>query len=372
MSYDFLQQKFLGNSIEAYCWFFGIIAAGLLLRKLISVFVAWCLYKLIKKYTLQVSLKEFQDLLTRPFRISIMLFALLIASHRLVFPPEWNLVPVDKPGLRMVLDILFDSALILSLTWILLRLIDFTGLILMQRARQTETKMDDQFVPYIKSSLKIVILLLCFFSVLANAFHVNVVALVGGLGIGGLALALAGKETVENLFGSVTIFLDKPFIVGDQVKVGNIEGVVESIGLRSTRIRTMDKSLLTMPNKKMIDAELENVSLKIMWRARFHIGLTYDTGMEQMKKVTADIFNFLQEHAMIQNEPIVRFTEFGNSSLDILIMYNVLTSEVDKFVKIKEEVNYKIMEIVSNNNCRFAFPSTSVYVENSKVLKENN
>jgi MscS family membrane protein len=367
MAYDFLQLKFLGNSIESYCWFIGIILIGLLFRKLISIFVSWILYRLIKKYTLKVGLKEFQDLLTRPFRIFIILLAIYFGSKWLVFPPQWTLESVDKPGLRMVLNIIFDTSLILSLTWILLRLIDFIGLILLKRAIHTETKMDDQFVPYIKSSLKIIILLLCFFSILANAFHVNVLALVGGLGIGGLALALAGKETVENLFGSVTIFLDKPFTVGDQVKVGNTEGIVESIGLRSTRIRTMDKSLLTMPNKKMIDAELENVTLKTMWRARFHIGLTYDTNIEQLKKVTGEIFNYLQEHPMIQNEPIVRFTEFNNSSLDILIIYQVLTGDINKYVTVKEEVNYKIMEVVQNNNCRFAFPSTSIYFENSKV-----
>ncbi len=115
---------------------------------------------------------------------------------------------------------------------------------------------------------------LALFFVLGFIFKVNIVALVGGLGIGGLALALASKETVENLFGSFTIFFDKPFTVGDHVKVGNVEGFVEGIGLRSTRIRTLERSLLTIPNKKMIDAELENVTLRSMWRPRSYIGLT--------------------------------------------------------------------------------------------------
>ncbi|MEO5569977.1 MAG: mechanosensitive ion channel family protein [Bacteroidia bacterium] len=369
MSYDFSDQKFLGNSVEAYCWFFGIIIAGLIFQKLISTFFSWCLYKIFKKYTLGVSLKEFQDLLTKPFRIFLILITLYFAFDRLEFPHAWGLDPAEKPGLRMTLFTLFDISLLLSLTWIVLRLIDFFGLILIKRAEGTTTKVDDQLIPYFKSGLKIIILLLGFFSILANIFHVNVVALVGGLGIGGLALALAGKETVENLFGSITIFFDKPFTIGDQVKTGNVEGVVENIGLRSTRIRTLDKSLLTIPNKKMIDAELENVTLKTMWRARFYIGLNYETTMEQLKKVCSNVFNYLQAHSMIKNDPIVRFAEFNNSSLDILVVFFVLTNDVNKFIEIKEEVNYEIMKIVDHHECKFAFPSTSVYIENKETLK---
>ena len=305
-------------------------------------------------------------------RIFFILLILYIAFDRLEFPHEWNLDPAEKPGLRMILFILFEILLLLSFTWIVLRLIDFLGLILMKRSARTATRMDDQFVPYIKSGLKIIILLLSFFSILANVFHVNVVALIGGLGIGGLALALASKETVENLFGSITIFLDKPFAVGDQVKVGNTEGSVEAVGLRSTRIRTADKSLVAMPNKKMIDAELENVTLKTMWRARFIIGLTYETSIEQMKKVTNDIFNLLQSHPMIKDDALVKFTAFNSSSLDILINYHVLTSDGDKFLDIKEEVNYKIMEIVSKNKCSFAFPTQRIFIEDRKNLPDSN
>lgn len=367
MDSNFLQQQFLGNTIETYLWCGGIILVGLLFKKLISTFLSWCLYRLFKRYTLGVSLKNFQDLLTKPFSLFVTLLILYIAFDRLEFPHQWNLVPVEKPGVRMTLFILFEIALIVSFTQIILRLTDFFGLILMKRATHTDTKMDDQFVPYIKSGLKILILFMSFFFILGVVFHVNVVALIGGLGIGGLALALASKETVENLLGSFTIFFDKPFTVGDQVKVGNIEGHIESIGLRSTRIRTLDRSLITMPNKKMVDAELENVTLKTMWRARFHISLTYDTTQDQIKAIINELTDYLNDHQRTKDEPTVKFTDFNNSSLDILVVYFVLTSDADQYIAVKEEINFKIMEIVKKHNAKFAFPATSVYIENKNL-----
>ena len=118
---------------------------------------------------------------------------------------------------------------------------------------------------------------------------VNIIALTTGLGIGGIALAMASKESLENLLGSFTIFLDQPFTVGDTVTVGSITGTVEKVGFRSTRIRTFDKSIVTVPNKKMIDAELDNLGMRPVRRVKFNIGLTYETSIEQMKLIVADI-----------------------------------------------------------------------------------
>lgn len=361
---DFLQQKYLGNTIETYLLVLLIILAGLLFKKLISTIISWCLYKIFKQYTLSISLKEFRDLLVKPFGLFIITIMLFVAFDRLEFPPEWNLAPADKPGLRMTLHILFYIALIISLTQIILRVVDIAGLILQQRARHTVTKMDDQFVPFIKSGLKILIIVFSFFFILGAVFHVNVVALVGGLGIGGLAFALAGKETAENLLGSFTIFLDKPFTLGDQVRVGNTEGIVENIGLRSTRIRTLERSLITIPNKKMVDVELENVTLKTMHRARFFIGLKYDSPAEQIRRIINEIEIEVQRHQKIRENPIVKLNEFSSSSLDILIIYFVMTSEAEEFIAVKEEINFLILDIVKKNNCSFAFPSTSLYWEN--------
>src|SRR6185369_10292037 len=125
----------------------------------------------------------------------------------------------------------------------------------------------DQLVPFLREAIKIIIGVFSFFFILGAVFHINIASLIAGLGIGGLAFALAAKETLENLLGSFTIFLDKPFVVGDVVKVGSAEGTIENIGFRSTRIRTLEKTLLTVPNKKMVDAELDNLTERVVRRA---------------------------------------------------------------------------------------------------------
>jgi MscS family membrane protein len=192
---------------------------------------------------------------------------------------------------------------------------------------------------------------------------VNVIALTTGLGIGGLALAMASKESLENLLGSFTIFLDQPFLVGDTVTVGTVTGTVEKVGFRSTRIRTYDKSIVTLPNKLMIDAELDNLGMRPVRRVKFDVGLTYETSIEQIKNIVDDIQKMVDAHPKTNQDGKVRFQEFGSSSLDIMIIYFVDSPSWDDLIDVKEDINYKIMEIVKKHNSDFAFPSTTVYLQ---------
>jgi len=198
---------------------------------------------------------------------------------------------------------------------------------------------------------------------MGNVFEVNITALATGLGIGGIALAMASKESLENLLGSFTIFFDRPFTVGDTVTVGSVTGKVEKVGFRSTRIRTYDKSIVTVPNKKMIDAELDNLGMRPVRRVKFNLGLTYDTTIEQIKAIVSDIQEMINNHAKTDQEGKVRFQEFGSSSLDILVIYYVNSPKWDDLIDVREDINYKIMEIVKKHNSDFAFPSTTVYLQ---------
>ena len=260
---------------------------------------------------------------------------------------------------------IFSLFLIYAIYKIFVKVIDYIGLILKQRAAETENKMDDQLIPFAIEIGRILVVIFALFFILGNVFDINITALATGLGIGGIAIAMASKESLENLLGSFTIFFDRPFTVGDVVKVGTVIGLVEKVGFRSTRIKTFDKSVVTVPNKKMIDAELDNLGLRPVRRVKFHIGLTYDTSTEQIKNIVSDIQEMINSHEKTNEEGKVRFQEFGASSLDIMVLYYVNSPKWEDLIDVKEDVNYKIMEIVKKNNSDFAFPSTTVYVQNN-------
>jgi MscS family membrane protein len=151
--------------------------------------------------------------------------------------------------------------------------------------------------------------------------------------------------------------------VGDIVKVGTVTGVVEKVGFRSTRIKTFDRSIVTVPNKKMVDAELDNLGLRPVRRVKFHIGLTYSTSTDQIKEIVKEIQEMINIHPKTNDDGKVRFQEFGASSLDILILYYVDSPKWEDLINAKEDINYKIMDIVKKHNSDFAFPSTSVYLQ---------
>jgi MscS family membrane protein len=235
----------------------------------------------------------------------------------------------------------------------------------MYRASLTESKSDDQLVPFVKESIKVIIVIFSVFFMLGAIFKLNIASLIAGLGIGGLAIALAAKESLENLLGSFTIFLDKPFIIGDLIRINGIEGNVEKIGFRSTRIRTLEKSFVTVPNKKLVDTELDNLSLRIQRRAKFSIGLTYDTKATQFKNIISEIQAYIEKHPhVLPNETRVRLHEFDASSLNIMVLYFVDTLEYDTYLDVREDINYKIIEIVENNGALFAYPTTTVIMKN--------
>ncbi len=223
--------------------------------------------------------------------------------------------------------------------------------------------MDDQLVPFMRELGKIVTIIFGVFVVMGVVFNMNVATIIAGLGIGGLAIALAAQDTLQNLLGSFTIFADKPFIVGDLVHVADYDGVIEKVGFRSTVLRTLDKTRVVIPNKKMIDSPLENLTLRNLRRVKFNIGVLYGTPPDAIKKVCEEITTFINAYPTTSNDTLVIFDAFGASSLDIMVLYYIEIVEYAVYMKIKEEINYKVMDIVLNAGADFAFPSRTLYHE---------
>jgi MscS family membrane protein len=147
------------------------------------------------------------------------------------------------------------------------------------------------------------------------------------------------------------------------VKIGDITGVVEKVGFRSTRIRTLEKSFVTVPNKRMIDAELDNLSLRTFQRAKFDVNISYKTTIEQVKKIVEEIQAYIDNHEYTNEDGVVKFTGFGASSLEIMVIFYVNSMDWNLFLQIKQEINFKIMEIIEKNGSSLAIPTTNVIMD---------
>ena len=368
MDLEFLSIEFLNNSVKDYLYFFLVIIVGLIITKPIISYLLRIAYKLFGSKDSDNERDMLKSLLRKPLYYFFLLMILYIGLNSLNFPNDWGLVDSSEFGLKMIIDKGFYLAVICSIFWTILRSVEFVGVKLKDRAAQTESKVDDGLIPFAIDLTKVLVYIFALIIILGNVFNVNITALVAGLGVGGVAIALASKESIENLLGSFTIFFDKPFAVGDVITLGGVTGKVEKVGFRSTRIRTFDKSIVTVPNKNVINTELDNLGVRPVRRVKFNIGLTYDTTIEQIKNIVNDIQKLVDDHPMTNEDGRVRFLSFGASSLDIMVLYYVNSPEWENLIDTQQKINYSIIEIVNKHNSEFAFPSTSLYIEknNSK------
>lgn len=336
-----------------------------MLKRFVSHQLSGLIYRFIKRYAGGVDINAFRELLRKPVGIFILLISIYLACQQLHYPSQWELPTEEKFGIRFIVWKIFILSLFFSFTWIVLRLVDFFAMVLSYRAKQTESKVDDQLIPFIKESIKFVIVSMSFFVMLGSIFHVNVASLIAGLGIGGLAFALAAKDTVENLLGSFAIFLDKPFTLGDVVKVGNVQGKVEKIGFRSTQIRTFEKTLISMPNKKMIDAELENVSMRRMIRALFPVYMKMDTAPEKIERFIEEGINTLNDHNDIKDEPspYIRFDRITDTGIELQVLFFVETIDADYFQQVRQEILFGLLKIANKHQIRLDVKSADVVIQ---------
>jgi MscS family membrane protein len=205
------------------------------------------------------------------------------------------------------------------------------------------------------------------FAVILQSWGYNVTGFVASLGIGGLAFALAAKDTAANLFGSLVIFGDKPFEIGDWIKTDEVEGTVEDIGIRSTKVRTFAQALVHVPNATLANSAIINWSRMGKRRIKMNVGLTYETTEAQMRTIVEQIRSMLQGHEEIdQSTLFIHFTDYSESSLDIFCYFFTKTTVWGEYLRVREDVNLKIKKIVEENGSAFAFPSRTVYLESDE------
>jgi MscS family membrane protein len=230
-------------------------------------------------------------------------------------------------------------------------------------AERSTSKLDDQLIPIVTKLGNFIIVILAVFQVLSH-MDVDITALIAGISIGGLALALAAQDTVKNLIGSFNIFVDKPFQIGDYVLGGDFEGTVEEVGFRTTRIRKIDSSIVAVPNSKISDLSINNLGLRQMRLLQATLGVTYDTPASLMELFIEGLKEVIRIHPKLDNERFyVVHSGFGGSSLNILFRSYVHTNDYGEELAVKEQVYLSIMRLAESLGLRFAFPSTTVYIE---------
>ncbi len=231
-------------------------------------------------------------------------------------------------------------------------------------ASVTESKLDDQAIPLLRQAAQILLIVVGGLYV-ADAIGFDVWKLAAGVGIGGLAFALAAQDTVANMFGSINIFLDRPFQIGDWVKIGPVEGVVEEVGFRSTRVRTFYNSLVTIPNSQITNANVDNLGLRPRRRIKLTLGLTYDTPPDQLQAFVEGVRAILAAHPLVQRSYEVHVYDLGASSIDILVYYHVVTPGWHEELVARSQNILEFIRLAKQLGVSFAFPSTSVYVEST-------
>ena len=260
--------------------------------------------------------------------------------------------------------------LVVAVAWLVFQLIDLAALVLRVRAeRRGNLALVPALIPGARFA-KLVILLIGTLGVLGS-LGVNVSAAVAGLGVGGIAVALAAQKTIENLFGGVSLFADRPVRVGDFFRYGDQVGTVEDIGLRSTRVRTLDRTVVTIPNAECSNLRLENFARRDRMRLWSMIGVRYETTPDQLRYLLAGLRRILQAHPRVTDDPArVRLVGFGAYSLDMEVFAYVDTSDWSEFLGIREDLYLRFMDAVKEAGTSFAFPSSTTYVGRDGGLSE--
>ena len=336
--------QLLGLGILALLWF------------IVRVVVSFLVTGQIRTFMKRVKIMWGEELLAtvgKPIGTLGATAILILLWPLLRFPVQFNKLALAA----------FRAVVAISIVWILYRIVDLFTSWLTQKAEASESKLDDQLVPLIQRALKVFVVCIGLVFVLQSLDY-DVAGLLAGLGIGGLAFALAAKDTLANIFGSATIFASRPFQIGDAINVGGVEGIVESVGFRSTRIRTYNSSVVTIPNAKIADSVVDNIGARRFRRFRTLLGLTYDTTPEQIQAFVEGVRAIIKASDGSRKDYYeVHFVEFGASSLNILVHMFFEVSSWTEELTCKHNLLLEIMRLAEDLGVTFAFPTQTLHLE---------
>ena len=347
-----LDYVWLDNKIRDYILVIGVFLLVFILKRFLFRYFAGLLFRIVNKVSVGVDKKSFVNLVVSPLETFLLVLVTVLSLYKLTFPKVLN-VQLYKVSMQAMVESASIIILIITFIWLLLRIIDFIAIILHQKANLTPDTTDNQLIVFFKDFFKVLIVINGILLILKFGFQLRIGNLITALSIGGAAIALSLRESMENLIASFIIFFDKPFMVGDTIKVQHVTGIVEKIGLRSTRIRTDQKTFVTVPNKQMVDSIMDNLSLRTQRRAFVALELHSESSPEQVKQLVLGIEHIIQDRRAIENYNVF-LADISKNAFVVNIEYFTGPIPVADFNKIRQETNLAVMKEMENLQLRLA------------------
>ena len=351
-----------GNAV----WRFGLVLLAVVAAMAIGRIVQFA----ISKYGRRLAEKKGENLLTlllkalaNPAYVGIFAAGLFLAKAPLFFHDEQGIRTAISAGWTTIARVVAAIAA----AYALYRLVDVIEYYLNRLVGRTETKLDDMLVPVVRKALRVTIAMVAVLLISENILGANVKSLLLSAGVGGIAVALAARETIANFFGSITIFADRPFQMGELVRIDGHFGPIEEVGFRSTRIRTLEGHLVTVPNSTIANSIVENVGRRPFIRRTSNITITYGSGHTKAKRAVEIIKEILADipevNADPEHPPRVYFSDFNDWSLNIYMSYWVKPADYWLYHEVNQRVNLEMMKRFEAEQIEFAFPSQTLYVK---------
>jgi MscS family membrane protein len=351
------QMEYLRNNnfLEQPLWKYGASLIYIALAFAVAWLIDFIVNVWLKRWAARTA-TQYDDLLLDLLRgpVKVVVFIIFLNVGLNIF--DW------PERAELFLSHVFILVAACSITYVTLKVVDLLIGLWRQRMVTTQDKVfADQLLPLMSKLTKVLVVIIAAL-LTADNLNIRIGSALAGLSIGGLALGLAAQDTVANLFGAVAIFLDKPFNIGDRVRILSVDGTVESIGLRSTRVRNLEGHHVTIPNKTMGNEVITNVTRRPGIKTEMNIGLTYDTPVEKVRHATAILQEILGKHPRT-GELIISFNRFADSALNILVVHNWIGTDNKAHFADMNELNLQIKQRFDAEKIEFAFPSQTIYLK---------
>jgi len=348
-----LEQQFLNNSVQIYIVIAVILLVAFIVKRFISRFVAGLIYTWVDKKNHSELRKTHVNRLIVPIEQFMIYMVAIIALYELHFPASWN-IQLFKLTLQQVIESGVKFFFIVFFIRVCLRTLEFISIVLEEKAKLTKDQTDDQLILFFRDFFKVILYIIGFLLILHYVFNENIGNLVTSLSIVGAAVALSMRESLENIIASFIIFFDKPFTVGDLVKVNNFTGSIEKIGLRSTRIRTQDKTYISVPNKQMVDTIVDNISLRTERKIEMDVQLSVNTSADKLSNFAKHLREEIAKETSVLNQFV--FISESGKQFHVIHVECFVSMEIslETFLMLREKLNLAAVAYANQYQINFA------------------